>query len=220
MKRVIGIIVSSTVAVAAFFAVAGTVAWWNGWTFLILITLIGACTARLFKDSPGLAEERRTAAEKAAPWDRMLVRLINLALPIMLLVSAFERRFHWFPAVPSGLSMAAFVVMIPAAILTYRSIAANQFFSSHVRIQKDRGQTVITRGPYSVVRHPGYAGSAAFNLLVPVALGSWAAILPALGTVGLLAYRTAREDQLLQAELPGYPAYSKQVRARLIPMVW
>lgn len=121
---------------------------------------------------------------------------------------------------PSGVSVAAFAAMIPAAMLTYSAIAANQFFSSHVRIQKDRGQTVITKGPYSVIRHPGYAGSAAFNLLVPVALGSWAALLPALGTVGLLAYRTAREDQVLQAELSGYPAYSKQVRARLIPMVW
>jgi protein-S-isoprenylcysteine O-methyltransferase Ste14 len=220
MKRIIGIIFSSTLAVAAFFAAAGTAIWWNGWTFLVFIMVIGTFTARLFKDSPGLAEERRTAAEKAAPWDRVLVRLINLALPVMLLVSAFEKRFHWFPAMPPGLSVAAFAAMVPAAMLTYRAIAANQFFSSHVRIQKDRGQTVITRGPYSVVRHPGYAGSAAFNLLVPVALGSWAALLPALGTVGLLAYRTAREDRVLQAELPGYPAYRKQVRSRLIPMVW
>jgi protein-S-isoprenylcysteine O-methyltransferase Ste14 len=91
---------------------------------------------------------------------------------------------------------------------------------SHVRIQKERGQTVITSGPYRFVRHPWYAGSAAFNLLVPVALGSWAALLPALGTVGLLVYRTAREDQMLQTELSGYAAYGRQVRARLIPMVW
>ena len=220
MKRVIGITVSSTIAAATFFAVAGTAAWWNGWAFLVLITVIGASTVRLFKNSPGLAEERRTAAEKAEPWDRMLVRLVNLALPAMLLVSACEKRFPWFPAMPSGVSVAAFVAMIPAAMLAYRAIAANHFFSSHIRIQKDRGQTVITNGPYSVVRHPGYAGSAAFNLLTPFALGSWAALLPAFVTVGLLVFRTAREDKVLQAELPGYRAYSKQVRARLIPTIW
>jgi protein-S-isoprenylcysteine O-methyltransferase Ste14 len=220
MKRIIGIMLSSIFVVAVFFAIAGTAAWWNAWTFLVLMTFIGASTARLFKDSPGLAEERRTAAQKAALWDRELVQLVNLALPVMLLVSSLERRFHWFPAMPVGLSVAAFAAMIPAAMLTYRAIAANPFFSSHVRIQKDRGQTVITKGPYSVVRHPGYAGSAAFNLLVPVALGSWAALLPALVTVGLLAYRTDREDQVLQNELPGYLAYSKQIRARLIPLVW
>ncbi len=218
--RIIGIIVSSLAAVAAFFAVAGTVAWWNGWAFLVLMAVIGAVTARLFRNSPGLTEERRTAAEKAEPWDRMLVRLVNLALPAMLLVSALEKRFQWFPTMPSGVSAAAFVAAIPAAMFTYRAIAANQFFSSHIRIQKDRGQTVITNGPYRVIRHPGYAGSAAFNLLVPFALGSWAALLPAFITVGLLAYRTVREDKVLLAELLGYPAYSKQVRARLIPMVW
>ncbi len=220
MKKSIGVMVGAIIALAVFFAIAGTAAWWNAWVFLVLMTVIGAFTARVFKASPGLAEERRSAAEKAAPWDRTLVRLINLALPVMLLVSAFEKRFQWFPPVSFSLSVAAFVAMVLAAMLTYRAIAANLFFSSHVRIQIDRDQTVITNGPYSIIRHPGYAGSIAFNLLVPLALGSWAALLPALGTIGLLTYRTAREDRVLLAELPGYAAYSKQVRARLIPLVW
>ncbi len=207
-------------AIAAFFGVAGTAAWWNAWTFLILMAVIGMFTAGLFKNSPGLAEERRTAAQKAEPWDRTLVRLVNMALPGMLLLSACEKRFHWFPSMPAAASVIAFIVMIPAAVLTYRAIAANAFFSSHIRIQEDRGQTVVSGGPYRFVRHPGYAGSVVFNLLIPFALGSWAALLPAFATVGLLVYRTAREDQVLLAELSGYSAYAQQVRARLVPMVW
>ncbi len=220
MKRMIGIIVGSTVAVVLFFTIAGTAAWWNGWAFLVLMAAVGAFTSRRFKNSPGLAEERRTAADKAASWDRTVVRLINLALPIMLLFAAFERRLQWFAAMPSGVSVAAFGILIPAAMLTYRAMAVNDFFSSHVRIQNDRGQIVVTKGPYGVLRHPGYAGAATFNLLTPLALGSWAALFPALGAVGLLVYRTVQEDRVLLSGLPGYAEYSKQVRARLLPWVW
>ena len=32
----------------------------------------------------------------------------------------------------------------------------NRFFSSVIRIQSDRGQYVVSAGPYAVIRHPGY----------------------------------------------------------------
>ncbi|HEX2966827.1 MAG TPA: hypothetical protein VHO84_13630 [Syntrophorhabdaceae bacterium] len=95
----------------------------------------------------GLAEERRTAAGTAMPWDSRLVKIVNLALPAMLLIAALDVRFQWFPGVPAAVSVAAFGLMIPAAALTYRAIAANVFFSSHIRIQKDRGQFVVSGGP-------------------------------------------------------------------------
>jgi protein-S-isoprenylcysteine O-methyltransferase Ste14 len=220
MKRVFEIIFSTTVGAALLFAVAGTAAWWNAWAFLVFMAVLGVLTSRLIKNIPGLAEERRTAAERAKPWDLTLVRLINLALPAMVIVSAFEMRFRWFPPVPAVVSVGAFAAMIPATMLTYHAIAANGFFSSHVRIQEDRGQTAISKGPYNVVRHPGYTGAAAFNFLVPFALGSWAALIPAFGAIVLLIYRTTREDRVLLEELPGYAAYAKQVRNRLIPRVW
>ena len=211
---------SSIAGVFAIFAIAGTAIWWNAWTFLFFMAVLGVLTGRLITKIPGLAEERRTAQEKAKPWDSRLVRLINLGLPAMVFISALEQRFHWFPSMPAVVSVCAFVAMIPASILTYRAIAANAFFSSHVRIQNDRGQTVVSDGPYSIVRHPGYAGSMAFNLLVPLALGSWASLLPSFATIGLLVYRTAKEDRVLIEQLPGYLAYTKQVSSRLIPKVW
>ena len=46
-----------------------------------------------------------------------------------------------------------------------------------------------------------------------------------LGGIGLacallLILRTALEDRTLQAELPGYADYARQVRYRLLPGVW
>lgn len=220
MRRSIGILFGTVITITALFALAGTMAWWNAWVFLAVMVPIGALTHRLIKNSPGLAEERRTAGVKAKPWDLKAVRLINLALPAMLGVAALDIRFRWLSSMPVAVSIAAFVTMIPAAMLTYRAIAVNRFFSSHVRIQLDRGHVVVSTGPYRIVRHPGYAGSVLFNLLVPLALGSWAALVPGIGTAVLLVYRTAKEDRVLMEDLPGYITYAEQVRNRLIPGVW
>lgn len=220
MKKIIGILFGTAVGGAAVFWIAGTVDWWNGWVFLIFLAALGALTARLINSSPGLAEERRTASAKAESWDAVLVRLINLAMPAMVVVAALEMRFRWLPAVPVPVSAAALAMMVPAAMLTYRAMAVNAFFSSHVRIQTDRGHTVVSTGPYRALRHPGYAGAALFNLLVPLMLGSLSALVVGAGVAVLLVYRTAREDRLLMGELAGYSAYARRVRKRLIPGVW
>jgi len=218
-KRILGLIVGAVFIVVLFY-VAGTWAWWNAWVFMVLMAIIGGFTSNLFKKLPGLAEERQTANTKSKPWDVKLVRLINIALPSMVIIAAFDKRFQFFPAVPLAVSVVALFLMILAAILTYLSIAANPFFSSHVRIQEDRGHKVMTTGPYRIIRHPGYAGSLIFNLSVSMVLGSWAVLPLGLATVLLLIFRTAKEDQVLTAELTGYSTYTQQVRYRLLPGVW
>jgi protein-S-isoprenylcysteine O-methyltransferase Ste14 len=97
----------------------------------------------------------------------------------------------------------------------------NRFFSSVVRIQSDRGQYVVTTGPYAVIRHPGYVGGILFVLASGIALGSWlATAMLAVSTLPFLLYRTVTEDRILQAELPGYCDYAGRVRWRLMPGVW
>jgi len=98
--------------------------------------------------------------------------------------------------------------------------AANAFFSQIVRIQSERGQTVVSDGPYRLVRHPAYVGAIVYELAVPVLLASgWAFAIGGLSTI-LLILRTALEDRTLRAELAGYVDYARQVRFRLLPGVW
>ena len=220
MKKIILGLIVGIVFIAVLFYVAGTWTWWNAWVFIIFMAIIGGFTSNLFKKSPGLTEERQTANTKSKPWDVKLVRIINFSLPLMVFVAAFDKRFQFFPAVSLTVSIVALFLMIIAAIFTYLSIAVNPFFSSHVRIQEDRGHKVITTGPYRIIRHPGYAGSLLFNLSVPMVLGSWAALPVGLAAVLLLIYRTAKEDRVLAAELTGYSTYTQQVRYRLLPRVW
>lgn len=100
------------------------------------------------------------------------------------------------------------------------AMATNRFFSGVMRIQRERRHSVVTTGPYAIVRHPGYAGSALACVATPMMLGSpWAAV-PAALTVAAIIARTALEDRALQAQLTGYVAYTHRVRYRLIPGVW
>ncbi|MCC7513034.1 MAG: isoprenylcysteine carboxylmethyltransferase family protein, partial [Anaerolineae bacterium] len=94
------------------------------------------------------------------------------------------------------------------------------FFSGVVRIQKERGHVVVDSGPYRLVRHPGYLGSVIGDLGIPLLLGSYWALIPALLTVGAVFVRAALEDKTLQDELPGYIEYARRTRYRLIPGVW
>jgi protein-S-isoprenylcysteine O-methyltransferase Ste14 len=97
---------------------------------------------------------------------------------------------------------------------------SNRFFSSVVRIQKDRGHAVVTSGPYRFVRHPGYTGIVAFTLATPLILNSQWAFVPAVVTAAVTGLRTALEDRTLHNELEGYADYAGRVKYKLAPPIW
>jgi protein-S-isoprenylcysteine O-methyltransferase Ste14 len=102
----------------------------------------------------------------------------------------------------------------------YWAMRVNSFFSTAVRIQAEREHRVVTRGPYRLVRHPGYASLVLLGWGGPVALGSWWAVLPHVVVVAVFVRRARLEDRMLQEELPGYGDYAQVVRYRLLPGVW
>jgi protein-S-isoprenylcysteine O-methyltransferase Ste14 len=99
-------------------------------------------------------------------------------------------------------------------------MVVNPYAETSIRIQSDRGQTVITFGPYRFVRHPMYVGTMLMGVANPLVWGSvWA--LAVSGVISLLfLWRTAMEDQTLRKELTGYDEYAGQTRYRLLPGVW
>jgi protein-S-isoprenylcysteine O-methyltransferase Ste14 len=92
--------------------------------------------------------------------------------------------------------------------------------SDVVRIQKDRGQTVISTGPYSHVCYPMYAGGCLVYLGTALLPESWYGVLCELFFEGLLAVRTVLEEHLLREELEGYAEYMARVKYRFLPHVW
>jgi protein-S-isoprenylcysteine O-methyltransferase Ste14 len=104
-------------------------------------------------------------------------------------------------------------------LFTYASFW-NPFFQTTVRIQAESGHRVMDKGPYALVRHPGYVGLLTPFLVTPLLIPSlWIAVVTELIVV-LVVIRTALEDRMMQLELPGYAEYAEKVRFRLIPGLW
>jgi len=101
--------------------------------------------------------------------------------------------------------------------LTFRE---NPYLSPAVRVQAERGQTVISTGPYRYVRHPMYAAMIPFVIGTAFLLGSWYGLLMGLFLVVVIAFRAVQEERVLRADLPGYVAYVARVKYRFIPYVW
>lgn len=109
--------------------------------------------------------------------------------------------------------------MIAASLITWVLIE-NPHAESSVRIQTDRGHNVVASGPYRLVRHPMYVGLILLHTSMALVLDStWNLGLAALIAI-LFLWRTAREDQALRRELPGYEEYTNVTRYRIVPGIW
>ncbi len=206
------------------FAAAGHVDWWQGWVYII-ITVVLSLVSRyiVYLKNPELIAERAhfTQSEGIKDWDKKLVVWIAIVGPLAFLITAgLDRRFGWSESVVLPVQLGAIVVFLLGYAFSTWAIIVNTYFSSVVRIQTDRGQTVVTSGPYQFVRHPGYIGGIVSWLASPILLGAFWSFIPAVIVVVLYIVRTMLEDRTLQAELPGYKEYAQRVHYRLLPGVW
>jgi protein-S-isoprenylcysteine O-methyltransferase Ste14 len=206
------------------FASSGDLGWVAGWgysVFALVYTVVGRLV--LFRKSPGLAEERASGLKRPdiAPWDRKIVPWIGLILPMLAMIAAgLDRRLGSAPHYPVWVQTVAAAPVVAGASLGLWAALTCPFFSSVARIQTDRGQRVISAGPYRWVRHPGYIGTILFNLASPLVLGSSWALVPAGLLVVLTVLRTRLEDRMLQEKLAGYREFAGRTRFRLIPGLW
>jgi len=204
------------------FLAAGTLAWPAGWIYLILLygwLFIGILL--LLKYNPGLLAERiNVSPPNQKAWDKAFVALLDLFLFALLVLMPLDAvRFHW-SWMPLWLQVVGAIALVVSFVLMSLVFRENSYLSATVRVQEERGQTVITTGPYHYVRHPMYAGGLFMFLGTPLLLGSWYGMLLTLLFLPALIVRAVLEERTLLRELPGYGAYMTQVKYRLIPYVW
>jgi len=205
---------------ALVFVPAGTLSYWQGWAFLGVLTASSAAFTiylALF-DKPLL--ERRI---KAGPWhekessQKIIVSLVFLGFFSLVTVSALDVRLGW-SAVPAHVSIISEVLIVLSFLLMFWVIKVNSFAASTIQVVED--QKVISTGPYAHVRHPMYSGALLLLIGMPLALGSWWALLLIPPFMPVLVWRTLDEERFLRRNLPGYAEYTGTVRYRLIPYVW
>jgi protein-S-isoprenylcysteine O-methyltransferase Ste14 len=223
-RMVVRLVVLAVLMPMVLFPAAWRLDWCMAWIFVgthFLFTVGGRLIVAL--RNPDLLVERGQYLEsdETEDWDRVLVPIVALYGPLAIwVVSGLDHRFAWSPDIPPAAQLGALVVVVLGYFFASWALVANKFFSAVVRIQAGRGHTVVTTGPYAIVRHPGYAGALFTYLATPFMLGTLWAVIPAALTIIGLVIRTSLEDQTLQNELDGYQAYSQQTRFRLVPGIW
>ncbi len=223
-RWVIKTVVFVVVMLAVLFGTAGRWDWGAGWALVALYCLQQiAVFIGLWRLQPDLLGERADSRAKAGvkAWDRWLTLFGALLLPVLtMVVAGLDARYGWTGDTGQGWALVGGSLTVAGMVVTSWAMLSNAYFSGLVRIQAERGHTVVSGGPYHTIRHPGYAGALLYNIGVPLLLGSWWALIPSGLACLLMILRTALEDRFLRAELPGYAGYAARVRYRLLPGVW
>jgi protein-S-isoprenylcysteine O-methyltransferase Ste14 len=207
------------------FVAAGSFNWTWGWIFSIVYVLcwIGLSVA-VAQANPHLMNERGKPTKEVTAdmksWDKVLLGLYTLLLFAQPIVAGLDWRNGWSAPMPNLVYVLGNVIIILSFVILAWSMMVNQHFEPIARIQTEKHHKVISGGPYAYVRHPGYVAVILNFIGLPLALGSWYALL--LGIAGSIIYviRTALEDKMLRDELDGYAAFAQSTRYRLLPGVW
>lgn len=208
---------TSAIYTLLLFGIAGRIDLPMYWSYLIIIGLASVVGFAVI--DPQLMRERTRPGPGGK--DYITLYLGKLVLTSHLVVSALDvGRFHFSDAIPVWAQVGGLLILCGGLILTITSMAINKFFSSVVRIQKERGHQLISTGLYAIVRHPGYTGILMLTLGSALALGSWWGCVPAGVFMLMIVRRLLIEDRFLHEEMEGYVPYAKRVRYRLVPGVW
>lgn len=209
------------VTIVVIFVSAGRFNYWQGWLFVGFYVVFAVLTSGRYICRRGLVSERLNPGPGVKWWDRIIFRIFAALCFVIIVVSSFDAgRFGWSSEFPLFVYVLSNAVMYISYSFIIWAMFTNDFFSSRVRIQSDRGQYVVRSGPYSFVRHPGYLGVIFWLPSLSLVLGSLWGLVPAGLAMITILIRTYLEDQMLKKELTGYIEYSQQVRYRLLPGVW
>lgn len=213
--------VTNIVFSAILFICAGRINYTQGWIFLSINILSTLMNYFIIHKNSELINERSKPGEGIKSWDKLLLGLSALIYVIIIVLAGLDSgRFQWTPNFNWSIIISGVILTVIGQILFLTARSQNNFFSSVVRIQKDRGHIVCDTGLYKVVRHPGYSGMIISLIGLPLITTSvWSAI-PTLIAIILLFIRKSLEDKTLINELDGYVEYTRKTRNKLIPLVW
>lgn len=212
-KYILGVVLVG----AMLFIPAGTFAYPGAWLFMALLfipmLILGIF---LYLRSPDLLKSRLDSKEKQAEQSRA-VSLSGLMFTCAFVLSALDFRAGW-SVVPSGVRIAASVIMLAAYAMYGEVMRENAYLSRTVQVQE--GQRVIDTGLYGIVRHPMYTAAIFMFISIPIILGSWLGFCVMLVFPAIIVSRLLNEEKLLEKELAGYVEYKSRTKYRLIPFIW
>jgi len=220
MKMLASSLLSLVLMGVALFWPAGTLDYWQAWVFFGLYVAVSVIyTAYVGLKYPAALRRRMNAGPRheSRPVQKVVIAGVVLAYFAVLVVAALDHRFGWsavgIPVVILGNVLAFGGLGIAMAV-----IVQNNYAAANITVEAD--QRVVSTGLYGIVRHPMYFGVLIMLIGVPLALGSYWALLIVVVDLVLFAARILDEEKALTAELTGYREYTHKVHSRLVPYVW
>lgn len=211
------LIVAFPVLMVMLFLPAGTFVYWEAWVYLaVLIIPMSFVLVYLLNHAPELLERRMRLKEKE-PAQKVIIAIAFFCFALAYVLPGFDKRFGW-SQVPAVAVIAADILVLLGYGLVFLVFRENPYASRVIEVEP--GQKVISSGPYAIIRHPMYLGESLMFLFSPLALGSYWAMIPALGIVLLLVARIKNEERVMMRDLEGYPEYMRKTVYRLVPGVW
>jgi protein-S-isoprenylcysteine O-methyltransferase Ste14 len=205
------------------FLAAGTADWPGGWIFIAEFVAGGlALTLWLAWRDPGLLKERMGGPfqKGQASSDKVFMGLFIVVWYGWLTLMALDARRWQISRMPEALIGVGALLIAIGFFIVWLTFRENSFAAPVIRIQRERGQHVVSSGPYSIVRHPMYVGAGFYLIGTPFLLGSWLGLLVLPLFFAALLARIRIEEAALREGLSGYGDYAARVRYRLIPGVW
>jgi protein-S-isoprenylcysteine O-methyltransferase Ste14 len=219
-KALTGLLKSLILMAVMLFLLAWSLRYLEGWIFLaVLGTLSAAVILYLDKHDPALLERRLKAGpvDEKEPSQKRIQLATSIIGILIVALPGLDHRMHWSD-MPTSIVVLGFAGFALGYLIVFLVFRENTYTSGIIEVAEN--QKVISTGPYALVRHPMYSGANLCFLSMPLALGSWWALIPAAIECVLVGVRALDEERFLKAKLPGYGAYCDKVRFRLIPGVW
>ena len=184
---------------ALIFVPAGTLDYWQAWLFLgcyfgasVVVSLW------LMRNDPALLERRMRGGPLAEGErnQKIIMTITSIGFVALLVVPGLDRRFGW-SHMPGVIAVVGDVLLLTGWWGILQVFRANTYAAATIQVAA--GQTVISTGPYGVVRHPMYAAALLMLLGIPVALGSWLGVLVFAAIIPALAWRLLDEERFWSA---------------------
>ncbi len=208
------------------FPIAGDWCWIEAWLFVISSTvslmssmlIINQRNPCVLRNRMRIKKHGLTAAtRKPASSDRWIMPVMGVAFYAALILPGMSRRFAW-ESLPLWISIVGLVIINIGVWIMNLAMLENAHTSKILDINQD--QVLIDTGPYARVRHPLYAGGVLMAIALPITLGSFISIIPALISALMLLIRIPFEEDMLVKGVEGYAAYRERVKYTLFPGIY
>jgi protein-S-isoprenylcysteine O-methyltransferase Ste14 len=220
MKAIGGLARLLIILAGLLFLPAGTLDYWQAWVFIaVFFGSALAITIYVMRNDPSLLERRMHAGPRAEKQRRQKViqALASIMFIAAIVFPAIDHRFGWSFA-PPFVAVAGDALVALGFLIVFLVFKENTFASATIEV--NRGQQVISTGPYARVRHPMYLGGFFIFAGVPLALGSWWGLFALVPSTAVVVWRLLEEEKFLAKSLPGYSEYRTKVKYRLVPLIW